>query len=141
MKKLFIILSIFIVTATAQAGTLTVVAKGLKNSKGVVQFSLYNKDGSIPDKKINKYYKIQRVEISNKEAVAIFTNLPKGRYAVSVFHDENSNGKIDKGLMMPVEGIGLSNFKSVNLFNPPNFKKASFLLDSNKKIVIGMIYL
>jgi len=141
MKKLFIILSIFIVTATAQAGTLTVVAKGLKNSKGVVQFSLYNKDGSIPDKKLNKYYKIQRVEISNKEAVAVFTNLPKGRYAVSVFHDENSNGKIDKGLMMPVEGIGLSNFKSVNLFNPPNFKKASFLLDSNKKIVIGMIYL
>ena len=141
MKKLFIILSIFIVTATAQAGTLTVVAKGLKNSKGVVQFSLYNKDGSIPDKKLNKYYKIQRVEISNKEAVAVFTNLPKGRYAVSVFHDENSNGKIDKGLVMPVEGIGLSNFKSVNLFNPPNFKKASFLLDSNKKIVIGMIYL
>ena len=141
MKKLFIILSIFIATVTAQAVTLTAVAKGLKNSKGVVQFSLYNKDGSIPDKKLNKYYKIQRVEISNKEAVAVFTNLPKGRYAVSVFHDENSNGKIDKGLMMPVEGIGLSNFKSVNLFNPPNFKKASFLLDSNKKIVIGMIYL
>ncbi len=141
MKKLFIILSIFIATVTAQAVTLTAVAKGLKNSKGVVQFSLYNKDGSIPDKKLNKYYKMQRVEISNKEAVAVFTNLPKGRYAVSVFHDENSNGKIDKGLLMPKEGVGLTNFKSINLFHLPNFKKASFTLDKNKKIIIDMIYL
>ncbi len=141
MKKLFTILSIFIATVTAQAVTLTAVAKGLKNSKGVVQFSLYNKDGSIPDKKLNKYYKMQRVEISNKEAVAVFTNLPKGRYAVSVFHDENSNGKIDKGLLMPKEGVGLTNFKSINLFHLPNFKKASFTLDKNKKIIIDMIYL
>ncbi len=140
MKKFILIAALFI-ASVANAATLTVVAKGLKNSKGVVQFSLYNKDGSIPDKKLNKYYKKQRVVISNNEAVAVFTNLPKGRYAVSVFHDENSNGKIDKGLLMPVEGIGLSNFKSVNLFNPPNFKKASFMLDSNKKIVIDMIYL
>ena len=140
MKKFILIAALFI-ASVANAATLTVVAKGLKNSKGVVQFSLYNKDGSIPDKKLNKYYKKQRVVISNNEAVAVFTNLPKGRYAVSVFHDENNNGKIDKGLLMPVEGIGLSNFKSVNLFNPPNFKKASFMLDSNKKIVIDMIYL
>ena len=140
MKKFILIAALFI-SSVANAATLTVVAKGLKNSKGVVQFSLYNKDGSIPDKKLNKYYKKQRVVINNNEAVAVFTNLPKGRYAVSVFHDENGNGKIDKGLLMPVEGIGLSNFKSVNLFNPPNFKKASFMLDSNKKIVIDMIYL
>ena len=140
MKKFILIAALFIISI-ANAATLTVVAKGLKNSKGVVQFSLYNKDGSIPDKKLNKYYKMQRVEISNNKAVAVFTNLPKGRYAVSVFHDENSNGKIDKGLLMPVEGVGLSNFKSINLFNPPNFKKASFMLDSNKKIVIDMIYL
>ena len=42
---------------------------------------------------------------------------------------------------MPIEGVGLSNFKSVNLFNLPNFKKASFLLNRDKKIVIDMIYM
>ncbi len=140
MKKFILTMALSIISI-ANAATLTVVAKGLKNSKGVVQFSLYNKDGSIPDKKLNKYYKMQRVAISNNKAVAIFTNLPEGRYAVSVFHDENSNGKIDKGLLMPIEGVGLSNFKSVNLFNLPNFKKASFLLDRDKKIVINMIYM
>ena len=140
MKKFILIMALSIISI-ANAATLTVVAKGLKNSKGVVQFSLYNKDGSIPDKKLSKYYKMQRVAISNNKAVAVFTNLPKGRYAVSVFHDENSNGKIDKGLLMPIEGVGLSNFKSVNLFNLPNFKKASFLLDRDKKIVINMIYM
>jgi uncharacterized protein (DUF2141 family) len=29
---------------------LTVSTSNLKNNKGVVQFSLYNKDGTIPDK-------------------------------------------------------------------------------------------
>jgi len=79
MKKFILIIALSIISI-ANAATLTVIAKGLKNSKGVVQFSLYNKDGSIPDKKLNKYYKMQRVAISNKEAVAVFTNLPKGRY-------------------------------------------------------------
>ncbi|HHD82878.1 MAG TPA: DUF2141 domain-containing protein, partial [Bacteroidetes bacterium] len=31
--------------------SLTIKVKDLRNSKGVVQFSIYNKDGSIPDEK------------------------------------------------------------------------------------------
>ena len=47
-----------------QAETLTVIAIGLENNYGEVQFSLYNKDGTIPDKELNKYYKMQRVSIN-----------------------------------------------------------------------------
>jgi len=133
-------LSLFGAVLTVQAATLTVVATGLKNNQGEVQFSLYNKDGTIPDKKLNKYYKMQRVSIVNKEAKAIFKDLPKGRYAVSLFHDENNNSIIDKGFLMPKEGVGLSNFKTINFFHLPNFKKASFLLNGDKKIYINAIY-
>jgi len=125
---------------SVQAATLTVIATGLKNNQGEVQFSLYNKDGTIPDEELNKYYKMQRVSIVNGEAKAIFKNLPKGKYAVNLFHDENKNHKIDKGFFMPKEGVGLSNFKTINFLHLPNFKKASFLLKNNKEIKIKVIY-
>ncbi len=141
LKKLLLFLSIFTVMATAQAKTLTVVATGLKNNKGAVQFSLYNKEGSIPDKELNKYFKTKRVPIAHGKARAVFRNLPRGRYAVSVFHDENDNRTIDKGLVMPTEGVGLSNYPSINLFHLPDFKKASFPLEHDKTIRIHIIYL
>ncbi|KXK35986.1 MAG: hypothetical protein UZ06_CHB003000174 [Chlorobi bacterium OLB6] len=70
-----------------------------------------------------------------------FTDLPEGTYAVSVLHDENNNGKIDKKFIVPKEGIGFSRITSIGLTNRPNFKKASFQLTGNKKITIHIIYM
>jgi len=140
MKKQLLGLAILCSTLMVQAETLTVKATGLENNKGEVQFSLYNKEGSIPDKALNKYFKMQRVKIIDGKAKVVFKDLPKGKYAVSLFHDENNNHKIDKGLIMPEEGVGLSNYKSVSLFNLPNFKSASFPLDHDKEVKIKVIY-
>ena len=119
--------------------TLTVEANGFKNNKGEVQFSLYNKEGTIPDKDLNLYYLKKRVKVKNGHAQAVFKNLPEGKYAVSLYHDENNNGKIDKGLIMPEEGVGLSNFETINFFHLPNFKTASFMLSSNKTLKMKVI--
>jgi len=80
------------------------------------------------------------VKINNGHAIVSFKKLPKGRYAISVFHDENNNGKIDKGMLTPKEGVGLSNFNTINLFNLPNFKIASFKLNGNMQKKIKIIY-
>lgn len=119
---------------------LTVEVHQLRNNKGVVQFALYNKDGSIPDENFEKYYKIVKTTIKGNTAQFVFKNLPKGTYAVNILHDENENGKIDKGFMLPEEGIGFSNYTKIGLGNKPNFKKASFELNADKKIEIKVIY-
>ena len=121
--------------------TLTVKVNNLRNSNGRVQFALYNKDGSIPDEKYKKYYRKQVRKIEGKSSTVTFYNLPKGRYAVNILHDENRNGKIDKGWIMPIEGIGFSNFKSIGLANRPNFKKASFYVGANTSKTIKVIYM
>ncbi len=121
--------------------TLTVTATGLHNSKGRVQFALYNKDGTIPDQHYKKYYKKKTAPIKNGSATTVFKNLPKGRYAVNILHDENSNGKIDKRFIKPIEGIGFTNYTSIGLTNRPKFSKASFMLTSNTKKQIKIIYL
>ena len=112
----------------AKTLSLTIEVKNLRNEKGVVQFALYNKDDSIPDEDYENYYKIVKGEIVNGSSTITFKNIPLGKYAVNILHDENKNGKIDKGFILPIEGIGFSNFRSIGLTNRPNFSKASFEL-------------
>jgi len=121
--------------------SLTVEVKDLQNSKGVVQFALYNKEGTIPDENYKKCYKILKEKIQNGLSKVTFISLPMGKYAVNILHDENENGKIDKGFILPIEGVGFSNYQSVGLTNRPNFSKASFELMENKTINIKVIYM
>lgn len=125
----------------AETYILTVKVENLRNSKGVVQFALYNKDNSIPDEDYKKYYRLEKAKIVNGKSEITFKNLPKGKYAVNILHDENNNGKIDKGLLLPKEGIGFSNYQSIGLRNRPNFSKASFELNADKTIDVTVIYM
>ena len=125
----------------AKTLSLTIVVKNLRSEKGVVQFVLYNKDGSIPDEDYENYYKIVKGEIVNGSSTITIENIPSGKYAVNILHDENKNGKIDKGFILPIEGIGFSNFQSIGLTNRPNFSKASFELKENKSINVKVIYM
>jgi uncharacterized protein (DUF2141 family) len=120
--------------------SLTVKIDALRNSEGMVRFALYNMDGSIPDMKYKKYYQIQDQPIYEGSSSAIFKGLPKGNYAVSALHDENSNGKIDKRFIMPLEGVGFTNYSSIGLTNRPNFSKASVELNSDMESNIKINY-
>jgi uncharacterized protein (DUF2141 family) len=120
--------------------SLTVTVKDLRNNKGDVQFSLYNKKGTIPDKNYTKYYKKAVASIKNSSASVTFRGLSEGRYAVNILHDENQDGQIAKGLMLPTEGIGFSNYNSIGIGNKPNFEKASFELNKNTAKSVKVIY-
>ncbi|MDH5368056.1 MAG: DUF2141 domain-containing protein [Cyclobacteriaceae bacterium] len=136
-----VILTSFIYQNEEKTYSLTVSVSGLLNSNGVVQFSLYNKDGSIPDEHYRNYYKQLKSKIISNTSNTTFQNLPPGIYAVNILHDENEDGKIDKGFILPAEGIGFSNLESINPLNRPNFKKTKFELNTNKTILVKMIYL
>ena len=147
IKKIAILLVLFSMLSfnkytTEETFSLIVKAEGFRNSNGEVIFTLYNKDGSIPDEKYEKYFKKEISQINN-DAIAFitFTNLPTGNYAVNVLHDENKNGKIDKRFVIPKEGIGFSNYETIGLSNRPKFSKASFKVNSNMTKVIKVIYM
>lgn len=121
--------------------SLTVDVSELRNSKGTVQFALYNREDAFPDEHYKKYFKKLTREIVNGASTVTFKNLPEGKYAVSILHDENNDGKIKKGIILPKEGIGFSNFQSIGFSNRPTFSKASFSVLSDKKIKVKIIYL
>lgn len=143
MRNILILITVMMISSFTiyKPLSLTVSVSDLKNSKGVVQFSLYNKDGSIPDEHYKKYYKQLKSEIINNSSTITFQNLPPGFYAINILHDENQDEKIDKGWILPIEGIGFSNMTSINPLNRPNFKKAKFKLETDIQIKIKVIYL
>ena len=121
--------------------TLTVEVNDSRNSEGVIQFALYNEDGSIPDEKYEKYFRMLKGPILNGSSTVVFDGLAPGTYVVNILHDENVNGKVDKGFIMPIEGLGFSNYKSLGLTNRPKYSKASFELSSDMKIEVKVIYM
>jgi uncharacterized protein (DUF2141 family) len=64
-------------------------------------------------------------------------NLPEGEYVVTIYQDENNNGKLDKFFFRPREPIGMTNY---NGGIPGNFQKLKVIVnDSNKRISINLI--
>jgi uncharacterized protein (DUF2141 family) len=74
-------------------------------------------------------------------AQVTFKDLPQGTFAVSVLHDENGNGKMDKNFVgMPKEGYGASNNPKKKK-RAPTFDEAKFSLNSTgQTIEITLIY-
>ncbi len=121
--------------------SLTVEVKDLRNSNGNIIFALYNREDAFPDEHFKKCLKKVNGEIQNGTSSVSFQNLTGGKYAVSILHDENNNGKIDKRFILPKEGIGFSNYQLVGISNRPEFVKASFNLNTNLNIKVTIIYL
>lgn len=126
---------------TQETCSLTIEVDELRNSTGTVLFALYNREDAFPDEHYKKYFKKLTGKIENGASTVTFENIPAGKYAVNILHDENNDGKIKKGLIMPLEGIGFSNYKSIGFSNRPTFSKASFSVLNDKKIKINIIYL
>ncbi len=121
--------------------SLTIEVSELRNSNGTVLFALYNREDAFPDEHYQKYFKKLTGKIVNGASSVTFENLPEGKYAVNILHDENNDGKVKKGIILPKEGIGFSNYKSIGFSNRPTFSKASFSVLSSKKIKVNIIYL
>lgn len=127
--------------ATEPVFDLTVEVNNLRSSQGVAQFALYNTEGTIPDQHYTKYFRMLRAEIKDRHARVTFADLPSGHYAVNVLHDENGNNKLDRGIMLPREGIGFSNMTRIGPANKPSFEKARFELQRDESIEVSVIYL
>ncbi len=138
---LVILLSSFKEPVFAPDFSLKVDVNGLRNSEGTVVFALYNQKDAFPDEHYKKYLVKLTGKIINGASSVTFENLPPGKYAVNILHDEDNDGKIKKGLILPQEGIGFSNYQSISIFNRPSFRKASFDLEGDKEILVSIIYL
>ncbi len=137
MQKTIITLVLFvsgIIFSYAQENryTITVKISGMESDKGKIYVALYNQETFF----LKKGFRGGIAKISNKKSTVIFKNIPKGTYAISAFHDENNNQKLDTYLFgIPKEDTGCSN-GAVGNFGPPKYEDAKFNLTKNTIIPI-----
>jgi uncharacterized protein (DUF2141 family) len=127
---------------TKDTGTLTVRVTGARNTKGKIWVNLFQDAQGFPDdpsKAIQQ--RSAEVDPSTMSAQVTFKDLPQGSFAVSVLHDENGNGKMDKNFVgMPKEGYGASN-NPPKKRRAPTFDEAKFSLNSSEQTIeITLIY-
>ena len=98
---------------------------GLRSDKGQMLCALHSSADAFP-KKADKAVARLTAKIAERQATCDFAGVAPGTYAVSVVHDENSNGKLDTNFIgMPREGVGASNDAKGHM-GPPKFDAASF---------------
>ena len=111
---------------TEAGANLRVVATNVKSDKGRLFVWVYDKkDDWLSDRdRTQKSVVIAGNRVNDTVTVELL--LPEGEYALSIFQDENDNGKLESNFIgLPKEPAGLSN----NLrpkFGPPKFKNAAF---------------
>ena len=109
---------------TANAADLIVEVVGLRSNQGDVHIALYDTPETFPDP--DGMREEVQVSIARKRTQFTFKNLPAGRYAVALYHDEDSDNEFDQGLFgIPLEDYAFSNNATV-FFAPPAFKDAAF---------------
>jgi uncharacterized protein (DUF2141 family) len=127
-------------TENPATGKIEVVIDNVRSSDGVIGVALFNAKQGFPDRNALAFE--GRSVPASKHCEVIFENVPYGTYAVSVLHDENGNGKMDKGFLgIPKEGFGVSNNPEIKM-GPPSFAESRFELKNNElKLNIMMKYL
>ena len=127
--------------AAPQESVIHVDVVGLRNNKGQVFCALHASAEGFP-KDSQKAIHRDTSSISDKKASCEFSLIEPGTYAISVFHDENSNGKLDTNFLgIPREGVGASNDARGHM-GPPKFDAAHFQFSGarlNFKITINYL--
>ena len=113
---------------------LDIVVTGLKNTNGQLMISLSKGKQGFPH---NNYYKqIFIPDFTSPEFNITIKGIPNGNYAVSLLHDEDSNGKMNRNLIrIPKEGFAFSRNYKV-LLRAPKYEEANFDIDTIKKPVV-----
>lgn len=116
---------------------LTVNINNIKGDKGAIRVALFNQE----DQFLKTAFKGQEVTVSGSSVSLTFENLPAGKYAISVMHDENANDELDSNFIgIPKEGFGFSN-NAKSTFGPPKFEEASFEVPVTQPVSIALKYM
>lgn len=134
MKILLFIIFLFfpLLNFTQQTTSLELVIQNPKSNKGSIQVLIFNSEAGFPSnpKKAFMAFTLPIINLSSKK---ILDDLPLGKYAISVFHDEDGDGQMQKNsLGIPIDRYGFSNNPTL-YFGPPSFAKCAVNIKNTKQ--------
>lgn len=127
-KALFLLAAPFVLTAAAPApvpdgNTVTIRVTNVRSAKGRLHVDLCSPATFLKD---GCPYSASAPAQSPVTTVVV-RNVPPGHYAAQLFHDENGNDKMDRGLFgIPKEGVAFSH-DALKGMSPPKWSDAEFV--------------
>jgi len=118
-------------------GRAQVTVTGFESEKGQALIALFlDAKGWPADEKLA--FRATVLPIRERQVVAEFEGVPAGPFAVSVFHDEDLDRKLDTGFLgVPSEDYGFSR-DARNMFGPPSFDEARLDLAADEAKAIAI---
>lgn len=140
MKKTFVsIILLFQMVVSGSPQQMIVKIDGLREAVGQVMVFVFDNEDDFPTKR-DRAVKSKKLAATPASMVVSFDDVPPGTYGVAVYHDENSNDKMDRAWYgMPTEGYGASN-DATGTFGPPKFKDAKFDFKNSQDTVKIIIH-
>ena len=136
MNYLIILISLLFISPTNEKKVLTINITNIETIKGTIEIGIFNTNERFLEE--GQAFKTISVKVRADSHTVVFKDLPKGNYAVSMYHDVNADGECNRNFMgIPKEPYGFSNnFRP--RFSAPTFKDCEFVLDSNKTLKIEL---
>jgi len=138
MKLIINLISLFLfLIPQGDQYRLTVSVSGLKPLRGDLYVSLHSRPEyfQVADSALLK----KKVTVNEETEVINFDNVPQGKYAIAIYHDENLNGIMEVNEMgIPKEGYGFSTKNK--MLGRPKFEQAAFEVSADDTIDVKMIY-
>ncbi len=117
----------------AESGTLVIAMSGCKSDKGKMMVAVY--DSKAAFSKLELARATAMVTVTGGKAQVEIPDLEPGTYSVTVYHDENGNGKLDTNFLgMPKEVYGFSN-DARGKAGPPEWEATTFAFEGGTKTI------
>jgi uncharacterized protein (DUF2141 family) len=111
-------------TGAAPPGSVSADVTGLRSTKGQILVCMTTHADRFSKCEADPTARRVTVPVAQAHSIRL-EGLPSGNYAIALFHDENSNNKLDTSFGIPREGFGFSR-NPVIRFGPPKFSEAQF---------------
>lgn len=137
MHRIFLFFITALVSATSfSQHTLTFNITDVRSTKGTIRVALYNSESSFLQFE-DVFASAEKKAIIGTTSIT-FQDVPKGTYAVALFHDENANEELDTNFIgIPKEPVAFSKAK-MKTFGPPSFTECSFTVSADTTLAIPM---
>lgn len=118
----------------AIAQSLVIRVTGFRSADGSVRLQFFDTEEHFDQKKPLLTKTVPKSAIVNGELSLTCKDLKPGVYGVAALDDENSNAKMDYGLVLPKEGFGFSDYYHTGM-SSPDFKRFQFTIGNEVKTV------
>ena len=133
MKRYFFSLSLILFAFQLNAATLDIEVQGITKG-GILNLEISSSKEAFESDGDDTGVVTRIQERVSRESYQRSFDIPPGTYAVKLHIDENENGELDTNFLgIPKEQYGISNNGRFL-----NFKAASFIIDTYKKVQIEL---